>query len=376
MTTAEKLVLVAENMQKVYDAGYSAGNANAERVSLLDINANGGLTATTGGIRDLTKNSFEMVNGTTGVGSVDITLNGYYVFWLHINTSYYKMWVDGELYSTNENDPSVIEQIVAFNGKIFEKITIMGDNVSVLFDNFVKGSTMLVEAYNSGQTDGVELGKEAERIAFWDDFQDYGNRTLYNNAFQNAWSDNLFRPRYDFRPTSAGYMFAGTKIRYLKECLAYYGVTLDLSNATSVDRLFSSASDLINCPEISTVSAPHLQNIFYECKNLKSVDKLILKSDGSQTFNDNSFKNCISLEEIRFGGRIGNSINLQWCSKLSAESYNSLIGCLAVSTTGEKLGTIILPPNVESVFNARYGSGSWAMMVSARPYWDFKTEQN
>lgn len=373
MTTAEKLVLVAENMQKVYDAGYSAGNANAEHVSLLDINANGGLTATTGGIRDLTKNSFEMVNGTTGVGSVDITLNGYYVFWLHINTSYYKMWVDGELYSTNENDPSVIEQIVAFNGKIFKKITIMGDNASVLFDNFIKGSTMLVDAYDSGHTDGMEAGKEAERSAFWDDFQEFGNRTAYNNAFQNAWSDALFRPKYDIRPTSAGYMFAGSKIANLKGCLELNGVVLDTSNATSVDYMFSGATRLSYCPAISTIKDSSLTTVFYDCKSLISIDKLILKSDGSQTFSNECFKNCTSLQEIRFEGTIGNSINLQWCTKLSAESYNSLIECLAGSATGDTLGTITLPSNVESVFDARYGSGSWAMMVGARPYWDFVT---
>jgi hypothetical protein len=145
-------------------------------------------------------------------------------------------------------------------------------------------------------------------------------------------------------------MFAGTKIANLAKCLEDNGVELDTSNATSVDRIFSDAPNLVRVPTISTINAPHLQNFVYNCKKLVSVDEVILKDDGSQTFNDNSFKSCESLVEIRFSGKIGNSVNFQWSKNLSTESALSIMKALLVSggtdsMTGKKL---TLPMAVET----------------------------
>lgn len=214
-------------------------------------------------------------------------------------------------------------------------------------------------------------GKDAERSAFWDDFQDFGNRVLYNNAFQNSWTDNIFQPKYDIKPTNAGYMFAGTRISNLEKCLEDNGVELDTSRATSVDRLFSDAPNLTYVPTISTVNAPHLQNFVYNCKKLVRVAMVILKDDGSQTFNENSFKNCEALVEIRFGGIIGNNINFQWAKKLSAESYKSIIEHLSPNASA----TIIVPSVAESVYDAKYGSGKWIEDTEDSPQvagWTFK----
>jgi hypothetical protein len=56
--------------------------------------------------------------------------------------------------------------------------------------------------------------------------------------------------------------------------------------------------------------------------NLVSIDKLILKEDGT---NDLSFNFCQSLEHIRFEGAIGTSLNLKWSGKLTGESVQSII---------------------------------------------------
>ena len=211
-------------------------------------------------------------------------------------------------------------------------------------------------------------GRQSHWNEFWDDFQEKGTRTAYNNAFQNAWSDVAFRPKYDIRPTSAGYMFAGTKIADIKGCLESCGVELDLSKATSIDRLFSDAPNLTHLPKISTVSAPHLQNFVYNCKKLISIEEIVLKSDGTQTFNDNSFKSCENLLEIRFSGVIGSSLNVQWSKKLSAESYNSIFTALSNKSTGGKL---TVASEAVDIFDAFYGANSWAMMVGARTNWSF-----
>lgn len=189
-----------------------------------------------------------------------------------------------------------------------------------------------------------EAGVKAEWNKLWDDIQLLGTRTAYNNAFQNAWSDAAFQPKYNIRPTSAGYMFAGTKIANLKKCLEDNEVVLDTSKATSVDRLFSDAPNLTYVPTISTINAPHMQNLFYNCKKLISADMVILKSDGSQTFNDSSFKSCESLVEIRFSGVIGNNVNLQWSKNLSVDSLNSINNALSTTVSGK---TITFPSSAK-----------------------------
>jgi hypothetical protein len=43
-----------------------------------------------------------------------------------------------------------------------------------------------------------EAGKKAEWDAFWDAYQDYGNRVQYPNAFY-MWDDTYFKPKYPIR---------------------------------------------------------------------------------------------------------------------------------------------------------------------------------
>ena len=227
----------------------------------------------------------------------------------------------------------------------------------------------MVDIFDGGKQEGYKVGMEAEHSAFWDGFQDYGNRVLYNNAFQNSWTDNIFQPKYDIKPTSAGYMFAGTRVANLKKCLEDNDVMLDLSGATSIDRLFSDSPNLTYLPEISTVSAPHLQNVVYNCKNLISIENIVLKDDGSQTFNDNSFKNCENLVEIRFSGTIGNTINFQWSKKLSMPSLASILSALSKTASGQ---TITFPTTARATYDNETYSGRWDELVAEHPNWTFK----
>lgn len=214
-----------------------------------------------------------------------------------------------------------------------------------------------------------EAGKEAEWNAFWDDFQDFGNRTAYNNAFQNGWTDIGFQPKWNIKPTSAGYMFANTKIANLKKCLEDHDVVFDTSNATSVSSMFENAGNLTHCPKISTVKCSSLPSIFFANKNLISIDEIVLKSDGSQTFNDNSFKNCSSLVEIRFSGKIGNNINLSWSKNLSMMSLSSIVDALSTSVSGK---TITLPNTARATYDNATISGAWdAFIEPYRAYWTF-----
>lgn len=373
---SEKLGDIAENISEVYEAGINSGGL--KKISLIDLYAEGKIASIGGEIDGVTDNSILVGNNNGFSTVIDIFFTGYVEIILHIRANGYDIFIDDVLYGDHGSlGDEVIENTFHFSGRVFNKFTIAVINPEfITFERFVKGRKVLEEVFNNGQLAGEEIGANEEWNVLWDDIQDFGNRVLYNNGFQNTWSDATFRPKYDMRPTSAGYMFAGTRIADLKGCLEKggvdgKGVTLDLSNATSVDRIFSDAPYITYIPVISTVSAPHLQNFVYNCKNLISIDELILKDDGSQTFNENSFKNCNELTEIRISGTIGSTINLQWLKKLSAESYKSIVEHLSMSATA----TITVPSVAPSVYDAKYGSGAWLAATENSPLvagWTFK----
>jgi hypothetical protein len=370
MTVAEKLRLIKENMTRVYEAGIKLGTETSGllNVSLLDLNAEGNVVAHTGTIKNITDKS---VLVGTNVAEVDIFISGYVEFSLHLTASAYAVVIDGKEYHANAVDePFKAEDTVHFSGKVLDKIRISGYGFEdITFEYFVKGAIAIEEIFNNGQLSGELSGIDSEWNKLWDDIQDFGNRTAYNNGFQNAWSDDIFQPKYDFRPTSAGYMFAGTKIANLKKCLEDNGVVLDTSNATSLDYMFSNATNFTHCPVISGVKESYFTSTFYNCKKLISIDKFILKDDGSQTFSNDCFQHCSELVEIRIEGAIGNNINFQWSKKLSMMSLASIVSALLKTVTGK---TITLPNTARETYDAATYPGRWDEIVAEYPNWTFK----
>ena len=182
------------------------------------------------------------------------------------------------------------------------------------------------DGYNSGYIDG----QQSEYDRFWDDYQQNGSRTNYNYGFAGyGWDDKMFKPKYDIRPVAASRLFSDTNIADVKGCLESAGVVLDLSKTTSMAYLIEGATSKITyLPELNVTSVSQLNYFIYQAKSLISIDNVVLKDDGSQTFANTSFGYLNSLEEIRFKGVIGKTINFQWSTKLSVKSLKSIISCL------------------------------------------------
>lgn len=164
-----------------------------------------------------------------------------------------------------------------------------------------------------------DAGKQAEHYAFWDTYQNGGKSVSGEYQFYSVrFDDTNFYPIYDMKPTNAKYMFANSRITKLKERLEECGVSLDTSVATSFESAFYYCRSPI-LPEISTVGASTLLNTFIGTY-LVTIEKLILKNDGSQTFSG-TFTDCTNLENIAIEGTIGQSINFKSCPL----SYESLM---------------------------------------------------
>ena len=169
-----------------------------------------------------------------------------------------------------------------------------------------------------------QAGKDAEWNAFWDNFQDYGNRVDYHQAFRR-WNDNMFNPKYDILPVIGNYMFLNTTITNLKAILERNNIVLYTTEVSNADNMFQSSRSITEIPELNLQKSKSYKNIFDNCSSLISVDKIIINDNGQF---DSAFINCGNLQTIIFEGLIGNDIDLHWSINLSHESLISIINCL------------------------------------------------
>ena len=220
-------------------------------------------------------------------------------------------------------------------------------------------------AYGIGHTEG----KKAEYDKFWDAFQANGNRDGYVYAFYR-WGDDAFYPKYDIIQGSGNgsNMFAQCKVKNLKQRLIDCGVTLDVSQATDVTYMFAVAN-ITHVPVIDASSSRWVDAIFYN-SGIVDVEKLILKSDGSQTLGD-AFKWCYYLKNIVIEGTIGqNGLNFQWASELSKNSIYSVITHLSTTTSGLSITLSLEAVNkaFETGLNYNDGATSEEFMALRRAY--------
>jgi hypothetical protein len=191
-------------------------------------------------------------------------------------------------------------------------------------------------AYESGKQDGIQ----SEYDRFWDEFQQNGNRVSYQYAFGGAgWTDKTFKPKYNMKPVRSDGMFhtsglAGDLVEILETC----GVAIDLSSCPTVSQTYVYAGAITRVGIQDTRASNSLNMMFYACRKLNTIDRLILKEDGSQTV-ASVFANCEELENLVIEGKIGqNGFNVQWSTKLTRESLLSIAAALA-DKTGDTSGT-------------------------------------
>lgn len=200
----------------------------------------------------------------------------------------------------------------------------------------------LADKYTTLTTDKIpkvyEAGQKSEYDKFWDGFQTNGERTNYTYAFAYGWSKDAFKPKYNITPTSTYSMFMMSKIECdLPAYLEEIGVNIDFTTATATDataNLFRGAK-FTRVGVISTTMVSALGTMFWGATKLVTIDKLILKEDGSQTHNANNFNSCGALANLTIEGVIGkNNFDIHWSTKLSGESIVSVIEALSSTTSG------------------------------------------
>lgn len=223
------------------------------------------------------------------------------------------------------------------------------------------------KVYDSGHKVGFEEGKQAEYDAFWDAYQENGNRTNYAYAFAGlvGWKDVIFNPKYTIRAEGASweslyFTFYQANISDVKAIMEKNGVTIDTKNARGLSASFEGCKTK-NIPTLDVTNCEGFSRTFFGATNLESVVLENLSSDATFT---NVFTNCSSLVNLRVSGTVGkNGLNLQWSTKLSKASIENIINCLSSTTSG--LTVTLSQTAVNNVFTAE----EWSALEATRQNW-------
>ena len=222
-------------------------------------------------------------------------------------------------------------------------------------------------------------GKKAENKAFWDAYLQEGKRQDCTCLFAGkAWNRDTFNPPSGtvIKPTIPTQMFARFAFTGvdLVELLEEKNITLDFSECTSFVEVFY-YTGATHFGVIDTRSAKNLNNAFaYVGNYLKTIDLLILKEDGSQTFNTSSFAGNSGVENITIQGVIGQpNIDAKGWTKLNKASITSFINALSSTTTG--LSITLSKTAVNNAFETSSGaadgstSTEWNALISTKSNW-------
>lgn len=194
-----------------------------------------------------------------------------------------------------------------------------------------------------------DAGKKAEYDAFWDEFQakngKLGARDDYQGGFYGVgWNDETFKPKYDMNPSTCASMFVSVQITDLDASLKQCGVTLDTTNAERVSKMFFWASKLTKIPTLNCTNVTrgnYFEDAFNTATKLETIEKIILREDGTQTFSG-AFTGAKALKNITFEGVIGQNIDFKDCTLLTHESLTSIINALQQYNGDGKTHTVTL----------------------------------
>lgn len=256
--------------------------------------------------------------------------------------------------------------------------------MSILNDNTTKIRSLLdgisnlpkdryEEGYEEGKSvgydEGIVDGKQVEYDAFWDVFQNYGNRTNYLYGFAgHGWRSNTnpstFNPKYLIRATgNASGIFYTSQIGRMDLTIA------DLSQATNLTSAFQNGSftyievDVSSCTNLmtafgsGTINTVILHNLTEKCTSFSAA-----------------FSGAAALETLTISGTIAASINLSACKVLNIASISNIfVNNLSMETSG--LTATFSKTAVDNAFESSEGAADgstqldWTMFVNLRSNW-------
>ena len=231
------------------------------------------------------------------------------------------------------------------------------------------------DGYDAGYEEGYEEGKQAEYDAFWDAYQDNGNRTNYNGAFMGyGWIEETMLPKYPIH-TSQGYMmfaycgFEGD----LDDVFINKGVPFTL-DAVASGALLSYFFYNSRIKKVGTIDLTGYRGEMASFFNTPTLEMVRAFYPPISTMNAACFASSgNSLKEFIVCGEITNTFNTQRCTILNKISITSIIDHLSVTTSGltVTLSNTAVNKAFETSDGANNGSTSteWLALVATKQNW-------
>jgi hypothetical protein len=141
-------------------------------------------------------------------------------------------------------------------------------------------------------------------------------------------------------------------------------VTIDTSNATTVQAMFQGCGSLKNAPKIdlSSVTGTNANMLFNSCTALEEVEEVVFHSGITATAS--MFNWCSKLKHLKASGEIACSVDVGY-SPLTAESFVSVVEHFSTTKTG-----LTLTVKQTAVNNADWSKtayASWDELKAIRP---------
>lgn len=215
-----------------------------------------------------------------------------------------------------------------------------------------------------------EAGKKSEYDAFWDAFQDYGNRRSYDCGFAGqGWTDATFNPKYDIVITSAGIQtFHGSRVNDILAVCERNGIVIDTSKATEMFQTFYNSYTR----RLGIIDASSSRNINYifGSSPIQYIEKLIIHENCDVSY---AFGGSWQLKDITIEGTIGKgNLDTAW-SPLSKNSIISFINALSPTTSGLvatfRLNAVNKEFETSEGANDGSTSAEWTALVATKSNW-------
>lgn len=219
------------------------------------------------------------------------------------------------------------------------------------------------EGESAEYSEGYERGKKEEYDAFWDAYQNYGNRNRYDYAFYQ-WGAETAHPKYKIIPTNANSLsqtFGESKLKKIEA--AYFDFSKKNAgtyNQASNYWTFANCRKLEEIEDIGMCDTFQYASTFTNCSELHTV--AVLRVGENTTF-DKAFNACKKLKSIKIEGTIGqNGLDFSACKELSADSIRSIITHLSDTAQGKTL--TLSRKAVENAITSGGLGGDTAFMTS------------
>lgn len=226
---------------------------------------------------------------------------------------------------------------------------------------------------------------------FWEAYQDVsstGKSQITSATYMfggRSWKDTTFKPKYSmYSITNANQMFAQCGVTDMAGRMKELGLVFDYAKVTGAFTQMYAYCLCTTIPEINSIGGSGFTQTFQQATKLQTIEKIILKADGSQSFS-NTFAACESLVNLTFAGAnetdennptgfIGqNGLDLSPAKKLSKASIINVIKHLSSTASGKTVTFSLAAVNnaFETSEGAADGSASdeWRTLKATKSNW-------